>query len=527
MANLIILALSLLHSEKPSRASDIKSSMFFPPMESGEEEKKSEDEGILYLGQMDPIVIWKANQYKEEELLVVALCTKKVLCAPYSSEDPVTSAEFFMKNVCDETNKNLNLSSYRREFEHQQEFISEDGKIKFILIPVNENDLNPGISDSVAAIRGWNKTKERGKFWVDVHGGFRSTMTVLLGIITLLKIDGIVPDKVYSPRFDNTTKIMTLPETIEEIEIFDFVSGMDDFINYGNADLLVEYFDRHKASEYEKKILAAIEKVAIGTQCCDTNSYKEGLTELSKSLKMPAPEDSSLLSLFLDYIEDSYGELLTKQRTTLMIVKRCVEKKLYQQALTFIEASMPEEIVKKGLLTFANSNYLSQEIREKAWDNGLEYYLFDSYMKMGDIKPTKYWKREKKGKKYVYPIKKSVSDYASQSKELSMILEGKPQKQLIMDTYINATGTVNHDGSFNLINRVSNNSLPNMIEGINSKVSDADQIALGAFLRMHKLLKYCRNAFNHSLEERPELPDLLKLFELYIDFGDYLYKKCR
>ena len=73
MANLLFLALSLLHSETPSRASDIKSSLFFPPIESGDGEIRSEDEGIAYLGQMDPIVIWKATQYKEEDLIVVAL----------------------------------------------------------------------------------------------------------------------------------------------------------------------------------------------------------------------------------------------------------------------------------------------------------------------------------------------------------------------------------------------------------------------------------------------------------------------
>ena len=71
MANLLFLALSLLHSEKPSLTSDIKTSVFIPPMHNGDEEVKIEDEEILYLGQMDPIVIWKAQQYNEDDLIVV------------------------------------------------------------------------------------------------------------------------------------------------------------------------------------------------------------------------------------------------------------------------------------------------------------------------------------------------------------------------------------------------------------------------------------------------------------------------
>ena len=54
--NLILLALSLLHSGKLNSTSEIESSIFEPSSEFGDDE-------IIYLGQTDPIVIWKANQY--------------------------------------------------------------------------------------------------------------------------------------------------------------------------------------------------------------------------------------------------------------------------------------------------------------------------------------------------------------------------------------------------------------------------------------------------------------------------------
>lgn len=511
MTNIMFLALSLLHSEEPSKVSSIKPSTFTPPTDNTEENERGQE--IQYIGQMDPIVIWKANQYKEEALIVVALCTETVLTAPYSSEDSVTSAEFFMKNVSEATNKKLNLTSYRKEF-NLQEFNSEDGKIKFILIPVNEDDLLPGIRDSVAEIRKWSKMSERGKFWVDVHGGFRSTMTVLSGIIKLLKIDGITPNRIYSPRFDNISRTMTLPKTTGEIEIFDFVSGMDDFINYGNADLLIEYFDRHTASRFEREILAAIEKVAIGTQCCDTISYVQGLEELSDKLNNQNTEDSSLLGLFRDYIKDSYGDLLTENRTTLMLVKRCYDKKLYQQALTFIEASMPEEIVKKGVLTFDESNYQLERIINYENRSDQDYYLFDAYLKMGGLFPTRVNRT----------LREKVEDWVNQEENLRRILEGINVSRLCMDTYVN-TSRRNNSLPFDKVKTTSIRDLPNMIRGINSNVPVQDRDILGIFLRLHQLMKQCRNAFNHSLEERPGLPDLLKLFKLYIDFADYLYKK--
>ena len=521
MTNLIFLALSLLHSEKPSLTSDIKRSIFLPPTESGEEKGESKVEGIRYFGQMDPIVIWKASQYKEDNLIVVALCTEKVLCAPYSSEDPVTSAEFFMTNVCEAADKELDLSSYCRKY-MLQEVYSADGKIKFLLIPVNEDDLYPGIRDSVTAIRNWNKMENRGKFWIDVHGGFRSTMTVLSGIITLLKIDGIVPDKVYSPRFDNTSRTMTLPGSSEEIEIFDFVSGMDDFINYGNADMLRKYFGRHKASDYEKNVLGAIEKVAVGTQCCDTQFYYQGLDELAHLLNEPKREGGSLLGLFFDYIEESYGKLLTAERTTLMLVRRCVDKKLYQQALTFIEASMPEEIVAKGLLTFGESNYQLENIKNYARKADKDYYLFDAYLKMGGLFPTRSKNTPVREPK---TLKESAVEWVGQEEKLRTALTGAAFPSLSMDTYVNTTNR-NNVLPFDKEKQTSIWGLPEKIRGINSKVPYRDRKILGVFLRLHQLLKLCRNAFNHSLEERPDLPELLTLFELYIAYAEYLYNVC-
>lgn len=509
--NLILLALSLLHSGKLNSTSEIESSIFEPSSECGDDE-------IIYLGQTDPIVIWKANQYPEEDLYVIALCTKEVLCNPFSCRDAITSALFFMQNVCDDTGRNADLSSYRREF-CRQEFCAADGKIKFLLIPVDEDNLNPGIRQSVDAIREWNKTRVSGseKLWVDVHGGFRNTMTVLSGIISLLKIDNIVPDKVYAPRYDFPSKTMTLPKTTEEVEIFDFVSAMDIYINYGQADLLRQYFGRHKVSEYEKEVLEAIDKVAIGTQCCDTIYYKQGLTELSKILQKPEPKDSSLLGLFLNYIRDSYGDLLTNRRTTLMIVKRCIDKKMYQQALTFIEASMPQEILKKGLLMFSISNYQLPQVTNYAGDNGINYYLFDVYFKMGDIWPT----TTKKS------LKDSVKYYVDHEEDLrKALLQGQVPAWLEIDTYAN-TRSKNNEFPFDKTKSTSFWELPSLLKGIDTKVPIESRDALGIFLRMHQLLKKCRNAFNHSLIDRPEIAALIKLLYLYVDFADYLYIRCK
>ena len=517
MTNMIFLALSLLHSDKPGKTEDIDSSMFFPA------DKVEEDEGIIYIGQMEPIVIWKATQYCEDDLIVIALCTEKVMCDGYSKEDPVTSAQFFMQSVCWQTETDVDLSSYKKEF-CRQEYESKNGKIRFILIPIDEENTIPGIRQSVDAIREWNRSKQTGKekFWLDAHGGFRSTMTIFSGIISLLKIDNIIPDEIYSPRYDNKAKIMRLPEKNETFEIFDFVSGMNDFINYGNADLLKQYFRKHKASAYDNSVLEAIDKIALGTQCCDTISYKAGLKELSRLLQNPDLQGSSMLSIFLDYIRDSYGDLLTNRRTTLLIVKRCVEKKLYQQALTFIESSMPDEIVKKGLVTFSIQNYSLPEVNDYASEAGANYYLFDSYLKMGNMYPVKESVSSTRSKTF---LKKSVRYCAQHEQDFLRVLNGDKPDRLEMDTFVN-TDSRNNILPFDKSCTSGLRNLPPGLTGIGSKIPENNLDALGIFLRFYQLLKRCRNSFNHGLEDRPALSDLLCLIDLYIQYADFLYSKC-
>lgn len=528
MTNLIFLALSRLPYSKTGLIADISASYFNPgskenaddiagaePTVEGAHSRgaaSGEENEILYQGQMEPIVIWKAKQYSGDRLKVIVLCTRDVLCTDFSQKNPVTSAQFFMQNVCDQTGSTIDLGGYQKAFT-KQKFTSDDNAVEYILIPVDEDHVNAGIADSVDEIRRWNAEAdgEKGLFWIDAHGGFRSTMTIMAGILSLLKIDGIIPDSIYSSRYANG--IMTLSDEEETFGVFDFVTGMNDFIHFGNADLLLTYFEKRGASAVEKSILACIDKIALGMQCCDTVSYKQGLKELSGILADPGLQLDSLLGIFLEYIRYSYGDLLDKKKqSTLMIVRRCVEKKLYQQALTFIEASMPEEIIKKELLVFPVRNYQLPEVVNNE-DGDANYCLLDSFLKMGDIYPMR--RR--------HTLKQTVNLYAGHENELRDGLRGKPVSMPEIDTFVN-TADRNNVFPFDHHRTSRNYSLPATLYGINTKVPESDRDRLGVFLRMHQVLKKCRNAFNHSLQDRPDLSKLLTLLKLYMDYAEYLYR---
>lgn len=521
MTHLLLLALSMLPSPGPgkpkNKTEDIKSSRFFPITR--EEAKTSKTESITYIGQMEPIVVWKARKHPDDAIRVVVLCSKEVMCNNYSNVDPITDAQFFMKRICKETGTGIELSKYKKDSPPVlQEFISDNKKLEFVLVPIDEDKVTSGIAASVDLIRNWRRSEVStgACFWIDAHGSFRSTMTILTGVVSLLKVDEIVPDEIFSPKYSyNSEKSigeLFLADGRDAFDFFEFVSGMDDFINYGNADVLRKYFSNRNISEQERKILDAIDKIALGTQCCDTISYRAGLSELAEHMESMHPRVSSLLGIFLDYIRDSYGDLLTEKGTTLMLVKRCVEKKLYQQALTFIEASMPQEIVKKGLLIFSEDNYQTAALRNKEREKA-DYYLFDSFLKMGGLYSTR----------NNLSLHDSVKYYAENAGKFGLLLNNKPTSLREIDLYVN-TRNRNFSLPFNKDKRRNLKDIPDEIFGIDSELPQRDLRKLGAFLRMHQQLKKCRNAFNHILEERPNLSDTLMLVNLYIEYADYLYR---
>ena len=50
-----------------------------------------------------------------------------------------------------------------------------------------------------------------------------------------------------------------------------------------------------------------------------------------------------MLGIFADTIKEDYGALLDEnKRSVLDIIGRCIDNKLYQQALTFSESKIPQ-----------------------------------------------------------------------------------------------------------------------------------------------------------------------------------------
>ncbi len=380
---------------------------------------------------------------------------------------------------------------------------------------------NLGLEEAVRRIRSFYSEEGHGELWIDFHGGLRDSSTIFIAIINLLKVDSIIPDQILGVE-TGKNRIYSQKRVMQ---IFDFVSGMNEFINYGSDSLLKEFYKGESRKEI-KDVLSSIDVISEGTQFCDPAKYLEGINSLKSSIHS-LPQSESMISIFSDYIQSDYGALLTDpEPSPLLIIRRCLKKNLIQQALTFTESMMPEEFVKSGFIRYTLPRGTSLEGKKPSYLSA-DDFVVDSYvyLKLRYFEDTgeKLIKNSREARSIEWKdllIIKAVQNFADQKDVLEKaVREQKPQ-------WIPATTM---EQVF-LKNNATEYSLGNRENTIQVRLSTGLPVGLNMFgsklIHMHKALKGCRNFYNHSNSQRPSLDQIKTVLELYLVYAETLLPLC-
>ena len=137
--------------------------------------------------------------------------------------------------------------------------ITDREKVK--IIDLAEENLTPAISETINTIRSiWNEseTNNKPKLWIDTQGGFRYISLVINAVISLLKTSGeerIEPRGIYSLNFTNGKPVKPIVDQTNTYQIFQFVSGINEFTRYGRAEQLMDYYESIHEERHRKKLL--------------------------------------------------------------------------------------------------------------------------------------------------------------------------------------------------------------------------------------------------------------------------------
>lgn len=180
-----------------------------------------------------------------------------------------------------------------------------------------------------------------------------------------------------------------------------------------------------------------------------------------------------------------------------MIVKRCFEKDLLQQALTFLESNMIDDYLEKQIIIFEKTKMdkffedHSNEIKNNV--RGLQY---------GGFKKDYKADRDKEKEQISFDMIIWFTNYTSDcddKKDTWKSYMKKPNDEKFSDTFLEF---IDEKKEINFIKTV---------------VSENKHNLLGKLIRLHMALKSCRNTFNHANDQRPGLKVIKKAFKKYID----------
>lgn len=266
-----------------------------------------------------------------------------------------------------------------------KKYCTESGKkLPYMkVIQMDENNPSVAVGNAVEYLR---QSKPE-KLYLDTHGGPRSNQMILESILSLLHVENaakkvkpqftIDPDNIYGAQISEITK------DGEAYRILDFVSGINEFVNYGRCTSLEAFLDSNNPAD--KKVLDAVRKICNGIQMCYIRPFCDGLRELSRVIGTVAepkePEGlNPYLSKFLNVIREDYGNLLTEEGVNdpFSQITWCLRKGYYQQVLVLIEAEIPKKLIANKIISWpAESVPVFKEVMTKARDEDPDLEIFN------------------------------------------------------------------------------------------------------------------------------------------------------
>ena len=478
--------------------------------------------------------------------------------SPY--KDPVIESFTALEYLKLRTTRSIfqkDISWEYSEAENRHTLRLYDGERILTFYTIQVDELNPvrGIHETVRKVRAlYNKGEDT--FWLDTHGGLRDMIHISNSIISILREEGIVPEKIYGIEYNKAGNRILDVQNAFYIERF--VNGIQDFLSYGRADILQDYY-RNTRDEKIMNLLAAMQEISEGTQLCDPDCYRQGLEHLRQAIgSFNSSGEDEYIYIFKNLIEEDFKNLVTGSYSTLDIISRCYQKKLYQQALTFLETYMSAWYVEQGMVLYDTKSDPYLKLDAISSHVGFDYPVNRLIFKLNDrMTPL----REIATEKEIVAFYASWTNADKKEEGLSNRERYRGKKNKLR-TFIGDEGLElklsfavkiddvkkNADKYEGLLAPVYQKMQEGNLEMIASKDTDCGldgkpgTILLTTLVRnermsnlaqdilvMHSALKRCRNKLNHAdSKNRPSNKDIIAALGVYIkcceDMKEYLSK---
>lgn len=313
---------------------------------------------------------------------------------------------------------------------------------------------------------------------MDNHGGLRNQQVYVQAIMSLMQHENIDVTEAYTVEFGNRYRILK----DESFNIFNLVSAINEFLYFGRMESIERYY--HQLGMVERpKLLNIIKTISEGIQAGNVYLFEQGVEDLQACYMSKEIISNGYLKLFQNQIYDSYGPLLERKNDVRDYIRWCMKTGLYQQALTFIEARVPEFLLEMGCVA-VDENQLDEYKKARKEADGKKYkdngeVLVDCWNSNVDGSRILHYSWLSNGFNAIFAndAYNRTTAFQSIQKIVSKDEDRGTCEQLVGMLF---TGEVKHIGYTPFTNSI-----------------EKDATYLCSFYLLYKTLKQCRNTSNH------------------------------
>lgn len=355
-------------------------------------DKESEEETIegAYIGQLELVVKMLAEKFHYNNKYIDYVYVLNTDATDFENENN-EKKQFKIEDPFGGSDDKKRYTPFEFFKERCGGFI---GEIISILLEKNEDGKEDVAKALCEFLNSINNYQKKINLYIDIHGGPRETFAVIDAIMMLVnKINNINLKDVFNIRYDDKNKITTILSIKNEYQVFDFVSGINEFLNFGRSDSLVEYNDNVKANKIKNKNDDAhitkyltknvpVKDIDLSPKYTNSNDIKKFAKEIEDNgLKNPIVILQSNKSDKTDKNKKpykllignkrlyTYGELLKKDSIEAYVAKD------YDDALVYLTNKISDGILLNRTNNFQdNLQDLSELLELKDKNNDASFY---------------------------------------------------------------------------------------------------------------------------------------------------------
>ena len=204
---------------------------------------------------------------------------------------------------------------------------------------------------------------------VDLTGGPRTAIMLMLAIIRLVAYQGIQIGSISYANLDNESNTITVYESKDIYSLFDMIAGFSEFTHYGDANTLRHYFDQtNTEDELTSQLLSKMgdfsEAISLSSRGLFQSSV-EGIDTLFTNIAN-RPQDNSqfelgIFQLMRNKIQESYETILSDPEDDLVYIEWCLQNDYLQQALALFIEYVPRTILKEKIIHLDTNTFKTKK----------------------------------------------------------------------------------------------------------------------------------------------------------------------